>query len=278
MLTCIVTGINRIADYSHNNMSNEITNTPSSASLPHTAAVGLPDYSHNNMSNEITKTPSSASMPHAAAGGLPDYSHNNMSNEITNAHSSVSIPHSTSLTSPRIHDNEFFLQKVEKYITKSIKFKVDKTALTQRIQKALGSELPPMPQEITRCNDKSCSVPKEITGCNEKSCSVSSLTPQPLQDGSLTNTSSLKLKPNCLQDYNIGYCTAGVVTPSVIAYAGSSNKEASTTRGSKDDRNSSNVKIDTADADDEKINSHAVINDIFSGIEEERRRKREASA
>ena len=32
------------------------------------------------------------------------------------------------------------------------------------------------------------------------------------------------------------------------------------------------------DADDEKINSHAVINDIFSGIEEERRRKREASA
>merc|ERR1712078_70403 len=82
--------------------------------------------------------------------------------------------------------------------------KHDAQSLVAEIEILSGRKFPEMPTEITRYNDKSCSI--------------SSLTPQPRHDGSRVNIDNrgLKKETNSLQGGNIGTATTTVVTPSVV--------------------------------------------------------------
>merc|ERR1712078_964407 len=82
--------------------------------------------------------------------------------------------------------------------------KHDAQSLVAEIEILSGRKLPEMPTEITRYDDKSCSI--------------SSFTPQVRHDGSPLNidSSGLKKQANSLKGGNIGTATTTVVTPSVV--------------------------------------------------------------
>ena len=82
--------------------------------------------------------------------------------------------------------------------------KHDVRSIVAELEILSGCKLPVMPTEITRYNDKSCSI--------------SSLTPQAQHEGSHVSidSSGLKKQANSLKGGNIGTATTTVVTPSVV--------------------------------------------------------------
>jgi len=161
-------------------MSNKINNTPSSASWsPTTLNNNNRDPSLSGVHNSSRNDDNDSDVKNEL---VPTTLHNN------NRDASL----------PGVHNSDLRNEIAKLYS------KHDVRSIVAELEILSGCKLPVMPTEITRYNDKSCSI--------------SSLTPQAQQDGSPLNidSSGLKKQANSLQGGNIGTATTTVVTPSVV--------------------------------------------------------------